>query len=205
MPTSATNGHDARRARTREALLTSASELFETHGYDATTAAQIARHARVSERTFYMHFPMKEDLLFAHLRDYDALARHVAHETRSSDPIDRVHAALSALIDAASTDESVARQAAVRAQLGARGEIPRSLAGQLMNLAHGLAQSISTDTGAAIATVAPIVGAALGAVEGAGFEAALRTTDAAERREAMSRALDAALRGFRTAAMTEPR
>lgn len=204
MPTSATNGHDARRARTREALLASASELFEVHGYDATTVAQIARRAHVSERTFYVHFPMKEDLLFAHVRDFDALARRVAHETPSADPVDRVHAALSALIDAASTDESVARQAAVRAQLGARGEIPRSLAGHLMNLARGLAQSISTDTGAAIATVAPIVGAALGAVEGAGLEAALRTTDAAERRESMTRALDAALRGFRAAGAAEP-
>lgn len=85
------------------------------------------------------------------------------------------------------------------------GEIPRSLAGHLMNLARGLAQSISTDTGAAIASVAPIVGAALGAVEGAGLEAALRTSDATEQREAMSRALDAALRGFRTAAAAEPR
>ncbi|PRB14171.1 TetR/AcrR family transcriptional regulator [Microbacterium sp. MYb62] len=197
MPQAPENGHDARRKRTHQALRDSASQLFETRGYEATTVAEIARHAEVSERTFYVHFPSKEDLLFAHVDDFAALAWRVAHETGSAHAADRVHAAMRALIDAASTEEAVTRQAAIRAALGARGELPRSLANRLMNLARGLALRISADTGSALADVAPMVGAALGAIEGAGLDGALRVDAIDVRREAMIRALDAALHGFR--------
>lgn len=197
MPHAQENGHQARRRRTHQALRESASQLFEIHGYEATTVAEIARHAQVSERTFYVHFPSKEDLLFAHVHDFATLAWRVAHETESPHAVDRVQAAMRALIDASTTEESLTRQAAIRAAIGARGEIPRSLAARLMDLARGLAGRVSADTGSALSTVAPMVGAALGAVEGAGLDGALRTDAIDERRAAMIRALDAALRGFR--------
>lgn len=203
MPHAQQNGHEARRRRTHQALRDSASRLFEIHGYEATTVAAIARHAQVSERTFYVHFPSKEDLLFAHVDDFAALAWRVAHETESPHAVDRVHAAMRALIDASTTEESLTRQAAIRAAIGARGEIPRSLAGQLIDLARGLARRVSADTGSATATVAPMVGAALGAIEGAGLDGALRDDATDERRAAMVRALDAALHGFR-ATESEP-
>ncbi|MCM3658110.1 TetR/AcrR family transcriptional regulator [Agromyces mediolanus] len=197
MPQAQGNGHDARRRRTHQALRDSASQLFEANGYEATTVAEIARRAQVSERTFYVHFPSKEDLLFAHVEDFAALARRVAGEADSPHPADRVRAAVLALIEAATTEEAVARQAVIRGALGSRGEIPRSLAAQLMDLARGLALRIAADTGAPVASVAPMVGAAFGAVEGAGLDGALRAESGGTRREAMVRALDAALRGFR--------
>lgn len=200
MPQGPTNGHDARRRRTYDALRESASHLFEVHGYEATTVAEICRHAQVSERTFFVHFPSKEDVLFAHVHDFTALAWRVAHETESPHAVDRVRAAMLALIDASCTDESVAREAGIRAALGARGEIPRSLAAQLMNLARGLALQICTDTETPIATVSPMVGAALGAIEGAGLDGALDSDTSGSRREAMVRALESALLGFRTRA-----
>ncbi|MCT1478854.1 TetR/AcrR family transcriptional regulator [Microbacterium sp. p3-SID336] len=191
------NGHDARRRRTRRALQESASQLFDAQGYESTTVAQIARRADVSERTFYMHFPTKEDLLFAHVGDYATLAARTAHETASPHAVERVRAGMQALIDASTSDAAVARQAAIRAAIGARGDVPRALATQLIHLARGLAVQVSADTGAAVADVAPMVGAALGAVEGAGLDAGLRGIAVDERRAAMLRALDAALRGFR--------
>jgi AcrR family transcriptional regulator len=48
------------RARLREAAL----ELYEERGYDATTTAQIAEKAGVTERTYFRHFADKREVLF---------------------------------------------------------------------------------------------------------------------------------------------
>ena len=48
------------RARLREAAL----ELYREHGYDATTTAQIAARAGVTERTYFRHFADKREVLF---------------------------------------------------------------------------------------------------------------------------------------------
>ncbi len=53
------SGDDARR-RLRDAAL----ELFRERGYDATTTAEIAAKAGVTERTFFRHFPDKREALF---------------------------------------------------------------------------------------------------------------------------------------------
>jgi AcrR family transcriptional regulator len=43
----------------------SALELFATSGFAQVTVEQIAAHAGVTERTFYRHYPTKEDVLFS--------------------------------------------------------------------------------------------------------------------------------------------
>jgi AcrR family transcriptional regulator len=48
------------RRRLRQAAL----ELFSERGYEATTAAEIAARAGVTERTFFRHFPDKREALF---------------------------------------------------------------------------------------------------------------------------------------------
>jgi AcrR family transcriptional regulator len=45
-------------------LRQAALELFRERGYDATTAAEIAARAGVTERTFFRHFPDKREALF---------------------------------------------------------------------------------------------------------------------------------------------
>jgi AcrR family transcriptional regulator len=55
---------DRKRARTRQALVEAAAELFEQQGYNETTVAQIASAADVGTRTFFSYFATKEDLLF---------------------------------------------------------------------------------------------------------------------------------------------
>jgi len=49
-------------ARTR--LQEAALELYRERGYDATTTAQIADRAGVTERTFFRHFGDKREVLF---------------------------------------------------------------------------------------------------------------------------------------------
>jgi AcrR family transcriptional regulator len=53
------SGEEVRR-RLQEAALV----LYREHGYDATTAAEIAAEAGVTERTFFRHFPDKREVLF---------------------------------------------------------------------------------------------------------------------------------------------
>jgi AcrR family transcriptional regulator len=53
------SGQDARRRLQQAAL-----ELFRERGYDATTTAEIAARAGVTERTFFRHFPDKREALF---------------------------------------------------------------------------------------------------------------------------------------------
>ncbi len=58
---------DGLRVRLQRAAL----ELFREHGYERTTAAQIAARAGVTERTFFRQFPDKREVLF----DGEALLR----------------------------------------------------------------------------------------------------------------------------------
>ena len=53
------DGKEARR-RLQQATL----ELFQQKGYDATTTAEIAERAGVTERTFFRHFADKREALF---------------------------------------------------------------------------------------------------------------------------------------------
>jgi AcrR family transcriptional regulator len=53
------SGEEARRRLQQAAL-----ELFRERGYEATTTAEIAAKAGVTERTFFRHFPDKREALF---------------------------------------------------------------------------------------------------------------------------------------------
>ncbi len=48
----------------RERLQAAALELFATHGFEQTTAAEIAQSVGLTERTFFRHFSDKREVLF---------------------------------------------------------------------------------------------------------------------------------------------
>ncbi len=58
---------EAKKTQTRLALRDAAVELFVTNGYDATTVAEIAAKARVSEPTFFRYYPTKAAVVLAPL------------------------------------------------------------------------------------------------------------------------------------------
>lgn len=57
---------------TKERLREAALARFDEHGYDETSVEEIAGDAGVTERTFFRHFPDKEEVLFD--EDDDLLA-----------------------------------------------------------------------------------------------------------------------------------
>jgi AcrR family transcriptional regulator len=56
---------ERKKQRTRQALIDAAFTLISRRGYEQTTVADIAEAADVSTRTFFLHFPAKEDVLLA--------------------------------------------------------------------------------------------------------------------------------------------
>jgi AcrR family transcriptional regulator len=74
---------ERKKQRTRELIASAALDLFGRQGYHATTVAEIAAAAEVSERTVFTYFPTKEDILFS---DHVVFARRLAaalHERAS--------------------------------------------------------------------------------------------------------------------------
>lgn len=86
------NGDDARR-RLQEAAL----ELVRERGYDATTSAEIAARAGLTERTFFRHFPDKREALFEEdPRLRPTLSAAVAEAAADLPPLEVMRHALSA-------------------------------------------------------------------------------------------------------------
>ena len=54
----------AEEGNARSRLQQAALEMFREHGFDRTTAAQIASRAGVTERTYFRHFADKREVLF---------------------------------------------------------------------------------------------------------------------------------------------
>ncbi len=80
---------ERKKQRTRELIAETALELFSEHGYQATTVADIAASADVSERTVFGYFPTKEDILFAdHLALEEGLADALAGKARDASVLD---------------------------------------------------------------------------------------------------------------------
>ncbi|WP_426516979.1 TetR/AcrR family transcriptional regulator [Diaminobutyricibacter sp. McL0618] len=77
-----------KREQTRERLLASALELFRSEGYDATSVAEIARAAGVTEMTFFRYFPSKQSLLVDD--PYDPLiGEAISRQPTHLDPLTR--------------------------------------------------------------------------------------------------------------------
>ncbi|GAA3547538.1 TetR/AcrR family transcriptional regulator [Amycolatopsis ultiminotia] len=77
-----------------------ALELFEKHGFERTSVAQIARAAGLTERSFYRYFPDKREVLFAG----NELEAYLVAEVEAADP-DRTP--LEALLAAVGTADEI--------------------------------------------------------------------------------------------------
>lgn len=86
---------ERKKARTREALVNAALDLFARQGFDATTIEEIADACDVSPRTFFRYFATKEAVLFG-----DGEARRAAlldalgAQPGDAGPLEALHAAM---------------------------------------------------------------------------------------------------------------
>jgi AcrR family transcriptional regulator len=78
----------------RKSILESARQLFEIHGFEATSVDRIAEHAELSKGTVYHYFPSKQDMLGAlQLERLDALLERMTEATvGQDDPTERLRA-----------------------------------------------------------------------------------------------------------------
>jgi AcrR family transcriptional regulator len=79
----------------RERLVIAAVDLFTEQGYDATTVAQIAERAGVTNSTFFRHFPGKREVLVAGQETLSQLmAEGIAEAPADASPLEAVAAGL---------------------------------------------------------------------------------------------------------------
>jgi len=86
---------DQKREHTHQRIVAAGLRLFADQGYRATTTAQIAEVAGVTERTFFRHFPTKVDVFLAGFRQVSESARAaMASVPADARPIEVVRAGL---------------------------------------------------------------------------------------------------------------
>jgi AcrR family transcriptional regulator len=83
---------EARKQRTRAAILSAAAELFTRQGYETSTMQEIATLADVGLGTMYGYFPSKEDVLRTILdeRRQQAASRSAAAVAAARSTLDRI-------------------------------------------------------------------------------------------------------------------
>jgi AcrR family transcriptional regulator len=79
-------------AQRREQLIAVATKLFAKTGYDATTTAEIAKAAGVTEPILYRHFESKQELFVAIVRDVSAQTMRGWNESiqGTNDPAEKI-------------------------------------------------------------------------------------------------------------------
>ncbi|MEK8106288.1 TetR/AcrR family transcriptional regulator [Micromonospora sp. M12] len=81
---------DTRPSEARLRLLTTATRIFYSEGIHSVGVDRIIAEAKVTRATFYRHFPSKDDLILAYLREVHEMERgsvDTAIATNSS-PVD---------------------------------------------------------------------------------------------------------------------
>lgn len=183
---------EAKKERTREALIEAALRLFEEKGYERTTVAQIAAAAQLSTRTFFLHFPAKEDVLLADSAPRVELGVAALTERRPGEgPARALLRAIGAMVADASGKDLPSGVAAARTRLVAtepavQARLLQRMATAQTALAEALHRAYPDELDAVSA--AAVTGAAIGAVSSAAV-AALRQGQTPEQvRAAMLRA-----------------
>jgi AcrR family transcriptional regulator len=149
------------RGRLAQAALT----LYAEQGFEQTTAAEIARHAGLTERTFFRHFADKREVLFYGADSLrDILVQAIADAPAFATAMDAVSAALQVAGAMAEENADVARlrSAVVSANAELRerelikhAELAAAIAGALRD--RGIAEptaSLAAETGIAVYRVA---------------------------------------------------
>ena len=137
----------------RGRLEKAALELYNHKGFDATTVAEIAARAELTERTFYRHFADKREVLFLANPLADILADATATAPVTLTPLEVITHALSEVSPVFEERGDLARQR--QAVIAANPELQErelaKLAALASTLAHALRERGLETTTAALA------------------------------------------------------
>ncbi|GAB2568068.1 TetR/AcrR family transcriptional regulator [Kribbella endophytica] len=110
-----------KKERTRELIRDTALELFAAQGFRDTTISAIAERADVAVRTVTLHFPAKEDLLFADDPfSFESLNEWLAAKPAGTPTLDALRDWMASTmrdLDATGASAEVWRRRALRSQL----------------------------------------------------------------------------------------
>jgi AcrR family transcriptional regulator len=102
---------ERKKARTREAIINAALDLFERNGYDNTTIEDIAAAAEVSPRTFFRYFESKVDLVMTRTDSrHDDLGPLLAARPAGENLLEALREILRVQLDAQLDDPLVLRE-----------------------------------------------------------------------------------------------
>ncbi|MFF4354802.1 TetR family transcriptional regulator [Streptomyces sp. NPDC001530] len=124
----------------RGRLEKAALELYNHKGFDATTVAEIAARAGVTERTFYRHFADKREVLFLANPLADILANATATAPASLPPLEVITHALTEAAPVFEERGDLARQR--QAVIAANPELQERELAKLAALASTLAHAL---------------------------------------------------------------
>lgn len=182
-----TPARSARAERTREALQRAALELFAANGYDATTTAQVARRAGVTEMTLFRHFATKSSLVLDDPYD-PVMADAVRGRPADESPMRAVAEAVRASWSAIPGDAAAQLRTRLRIIAGApslQGALDRSGAATVTALSEALGDRGVPPLEARTVAAAVIAGLSAALLHWAGDNAA------GDLSAALGRALDA--------------
>jgi AcrR family transcriptional regulator len=174
-------GYDRGMARwapgARGRLQAAAFELYTDKGYEATTVADIAARAGVTERTFYRYFTDKREVFFDGAQDFqDFLVAAVQAAPAEAAPLDAVTGALSRAAREVFPALSVARQR--QRLIDANPELQERELAKMSRLASAMTTALrSRGVEEATASVAAETGVALFRVAFARWVDQRNTTD----------------------------
>jgi AcrR family transcriptional regulator len=144
----------------RGRLELAALELYRERGYDQTTVAEIARHAGLTERTFFRYFADKREVLFyGSGMLQDGLVRGIEDAPAGLPPIDAIGASLEAIADSLfeeRRDRARQRQAIIAATPELQERELIKMATLSAAVADALRRRGVTDPGASLAAEAGI-------------------------------------------------
>lgn len=91
---------ERKKEQIRRAIIGNAERLFEAHGYDQVTVAQIADASDVSVKTLFTYFRSKEDLLFQDDTLIEALLGAIASRPPGETPARAVAGVIGRMVEA---------------------------------------------------------------------------------------------------------
>ncbi|MFD1542445.1 TetR/AcrR family transcriptional regulator [Nonomuraea guangzhouensis] len=193
---------ERKKLQTRQLLVDTALRLFAEQGYEQTTIAQITQAADVAKKTFFNHFPTKEDVLFADTGQYVQAAVEVIGERAPEAPVsdvlleiyERVFARRLAEEPIAGAgkhlDDSVMKLPAVQAKaLHVMFDLQQAIADALLKAYPRVLDPV---------TAAAAVGSLMGAAQAAGTVSLRERPSMEEYLTSIRRAIDVALQGLRS-------